>query len=60
MDRNDPKGSPEFERFNALVGKVMSVPSDTVKKRIEADRETSKAQADKRKSKPKANKLAPR
>ncbi len=42
--------SPEFERFNALVGKVLAVPPETLKRRLEADRETYKPQKKKRKA----------
>jgi hypothetical protein len=45
-----PKTSPEFERFNALVGRVLSVPPETVKGRLEADRETYKPKKKKRKA----------
>ena len=42
--------SEEFRRFNALVGKVISVPPETLKRRLEADRETYKPQKKKRKA----------
>ena len=42
--------SPDFERFNALVGKVLSVPPETLKLRLEEDRETYKPQKRKRKA----------
>jgi hypothetical protein len=42
--------SEEFARFNALVGKVLSVPPETLKRRLEADRETYKPQKKKRKA----------
>jgi hypothetical protein len=45
-----PETSPEFERFNALVGKVLSVPPETLKRRLEEDRETYKPQKKKRKA----------
>jgi len=28
--KDKPKASPEFQRFNALVGKVLSVPKSVV------------------------------
>jgi hypothetical protein len=34
--------SEEFARFNALVGKVLSIPPETLKRRLEEDRETYK------------------
>jgi hypothetical protein len=43
------KTSPEFDRFNALVGKVLSVPKDVLKQRIAEDRK-----------KPKRNKPTPK
>jgi hypothetical protein len=42
--------SDEFRRFNALVGKVLSVPPEAVKSRLEADRETYKPKKKKRKA----------
>lgn len=42
--------SEEFARFNALVGKVLSVPPETLKRRLEDDRETYKPQKKKRKA----------
>ncbi len=42
--------SEEFAKFNALVGKVLSVPPETLKRRLEADRETYKPQKKKRKA----------
>jgi hypothetical protein len=42
--------SPEFDKFNALVGKVLSVPPETLKRRLEEDRETYKPQKKKRKA----------
>jgi hypothetical protein len=44
------KRTPEFARFNALVGKVLSVPPETLKRLLEADRETYKPQKKKRKA----------
>ena len=40
--KSEAKTSPEFARFNALVGKVLSVPPETLKRRLEEDRETYK------------------
>lgn len=48
--------SEEFAKFNALVGKVLSVPPETLKRRLEADRETYKP----KKKKDKATKTPPR
>jgi hypothetical protein len=48
--------SEEFARFNALVGKVLSVPSETLKDRLKEDQATYKPQKKKRKS----NKAVPR
>ena len=42
--------SEEFAKFNALVGKVLSVPPETLKRRLEADRETYKPEKKKRKA----------
>jgi hypothetical protein len=44
------KQSPEFVRFNALVGKVLSVPSDELKQRIAQDQATFKPKKKKRKA----------
>jgi hypothetical protein len=43
--------SPEFERFNALVGRVLSVPPATLKRRLEEDKETYKPKKKKGKAK---------
>jgi hypothetical protein len=43
--------SPEFDRFNTLVGKVLSVPPETLKKRLEEDRESLKPKKKKGKAK---------
>jgi hypothetical protein len=48
--KSEPRRSPEFENFNALVGKVLSVSPETLKRRLEADRETYKPQKKKRKA----------
>jgi hypothetical protein len=52
------KTSPEFERFNALVGKVLSLPPDEAKRRIEQDHETYKPKRQK-KSKTKTTQTPP-
>jgi hypothetical protein len=54
--KSSTKTSPEFERFNALVGRVLSVPSATLKRRLEEDKETYKP----KKKKGKATKTPPR
>jgi hypothetical protein len=38
-----PKTSPEFDRFNALVGKVLSVPKAVLDERLKDYEEQSKA-----------------
>jgi hypothetical protein len=43
--------SEEFARFNALVGKVLSVPAEEIKRRREEDRSSPKPKKSKRKSK---------
>lgn len=48
--KSEPRTSPEFDKFNALVSKVLSVPPETLKRRLEADRETYKPQKKKRKA----------
>jgi hypothetical protein len=48
--KSEPRTSPEFDRFNALVGKVLSVPTETLKRRLEADRKSYKPQKKKRKA----------
>jgi len=48
--KTEAKTSPEFDRFNALVGRVLSVPPETVKSRLAADRETYKPKKKKRKA----------
>jgi hypothetical protein len=48
--KSEPRTSPEFDRFNALVGKVLSVPPETLKRRLEEDQETYKPQKRKRKA----------
>jgi hypothetical protein len=45
---SSPKTSPEFQRFNALVGKVLSLPPDEAKRRIEQDHETYKPKKQKK------------
>jgi hypothetical protein len=54
--KTEAKTSPEFDRFNVLVGKVLSVPPETLKRRLEEDRETYKP----KKKKGKAKKTPPR
>jgi hypothetical protein len=49
MDKD--RTSEEFARFNALVGKVLSVPPETLKRRLEEDRETYKPKKKKGKAK---------
>jgi hypothetical protein len=41
--------SPEFERFDALVGRVLSVPTAEVQRRIAADKCKPKKHAAKKK-----------
>lgn len=38
----DKPQSEEFAKFNSLVGKVLSVPPETLKRRLEEDREKPK------------------
>jgi hypothetical protein len=40
---SSPKTSPEFERFNALVGKVLSVPKAVIDQRVAEHEKESKA-----------------
>jgi len=42
------KSNPEFERFNALVGKVLSIPKTVLDKRIEEDEKRTKSNPKKR------------
>ena len=53
---SEAKHSPEFARFNSLVSKVLSVPPETLKRRLDEDRETYKP----KKKKGKAKKTPPR
>jgi hypothetical protein len=46
-----PKTSPEFDRFNKLVGEVLSVPAEEIKRRREEDRSSPKSKKSKRKAK---------
>ena len=46
--KSSTKTSPEFEKFNALVGRVMSLPPDEAKRRIEQDHETYKPKKQKK------------
>lgn len=48
------KSSPEFERFNALVGKVLTVPKTVIDQRQEEYEKQSKANPKRRG--PKSNK----
>jgi hypothetical protein len=48
------KTSPEFDRFNALVGKVLSVPKAVLKQRLEEHEKQSKLNPKRRGPKPKA------
>jgi len=50
-DKENP--SPEFERFNALVGKVLSVPKAVLDQRLEEHEKQSKVAPKKRSPKPK-------
>ena len=47
----DKPQSEEFAKFNTLVGRVLSVPPETLKRRLEADRETYKPKKKKDKAK---------
>jgi len=40
---SSPKTSPEFERFNALVGKVLSIPKAVMDQRLSEYEKQSKA-----------------
>ena len=40
--KRDAATSPEFDRFDSLVGKVLSVPKAAVERRIEEDRRETK------------------
>jgi hypothetical protein len=52
--KSEPKASPEFERFNALVGKVLSVPKAVMDQREKEYQEKSKSNSKRRGPKPKA------
>ena len=39
------KHSPEFERFDALVNRVLAVPHSVIKERVEQERKKSAAKA---------------
>jgi hypothetical protein len=54
--KSEPRTSPEFDRFNALVGKVVSIPPETLKRRLEEDQAAYKP----KKKKAKAKKTPPR
>jgi hypothetical protein len=47
--KSEPK--TEFDRFNTLVGRVLSVSPETLKRRLEEDRETPKPKKKKGKDK---------
>jgi len=48
--KQDKPHSEEYERFNNLVGKVLTVSPEAMKRRLEADRQTYKPQKKKRKA----------
>jgi hypothetical protein len=50
------KTSPEFDRFNALVSKVLSVPKAVIDKRLAEHEKQSKANPKRRGPKPKDSK----
>jgi hypothetical protein len=50
------KRNPEFDRFTALVDKVLSVPKTTVQKRIEEEKQGVQQNPKRRGPKPKAGK----
>ena len=52
--KSDEETSPEFDRFNALVGKVLSVPKGVLKQRLEEHEKQSKLNPKRRGPKPKA------
>jgi hypothetical protein len=41
--KSEPRPSPEFAKFDALVGRVLSVPKAEIQKRIEDEKRTAKA-----------------
>lgn len=47
------KTSPEFDRFNALVGRVLSVPKTVLNQRLEEYEKRSKLKPKRRGPKPK-------
>jgi hypothetical protein len=51
--KSEPKPSPEFQRFNALVGKVLSVPKAVIEQREEEYQKQSKSNPKRRGPKPK-------
>jgi len=51
--KSDEETSPEFDRFNALVGKVLSVPKAVLKQRLEEHEKQSKLNPKRRGPKPK-------
>ncbi len=46
--KSEPRTSPEFNRFNALVGKVLSVPKAVLDQREKEYQEQSKANSKRR------------
>ncbi len=50
--KDEPKTSPEFQRFNALVGKVLSVPKTVMDQREKEYQEQSKSNPKRRGPKP--------
>jgi hypothetical protein len=53
------KPSPEFDRFNALVGKVLSVPKTVLDQRLKEYEEQSKSDPKRRGPKSKKTTQAP-
>jgi hypothetical protein len=41
--KSEPRPSPEFAKFDALVGRVLSVPKAEIQKRIADEKRTAKA-----------------
>jgi hypothetical protein len=52
--KSDEETSPEFDRFNALLGKVLSVPKAVLNQRLEEHEKQSKLNPKRRGPKPKA------
>jgi len=40
--KSEPRPSPEFAKFDALVGRVLSVPKAEIQKRIADEKRTAK------------------